>query len=313
MLTCSAMDRPLYIAGPPPPPQPKGPAEWGKLLHRPLHRPITDLKEQELVARVLSDPHYRHLLMNIKDLFSTNARVLREVQLRAFKSELTSDLDILVIPADAPDQSTAIQVKRFVPQDGLEYADAWRPNRMQRLFKEGIRQANETLGVGFSQVYLWVFVLIDTREQNGGRYTYDGPDSALRARIQQAMSPVRLDPRVGLMDFEWVQPMDRAPFELGTYGGHLERLAENGTQPGDLTEWIRTPAQDGQGQSVIEVAVESIPTLRCPKRGCRADAVLRRSGVQTSVRSRWKCPICGSLYVYEHRTERLAPLADSER
>jgi hypothetical protein len=38
--------------------------------------------------------------------------------------------------------------------------------------------------------------------------------------------------------FEWVQPMDRPPLELATYGGSLENLAARATQPLELTEWL---------------------------------------------------------------------------
>ena len=58
------MDRPLYIAGPRQRPQPKGPAEWGTPMPL-LHESIADVREQDLVARVLSDPHYRRTLLNI--------------------------------------------------------------------------------------------------------------------------------------------------------------------------------------------------------------------------------------------------------
>jgi hypothetical protein len=60
----------------------------------------------------------------------------------------------------------------------------------------------------------------------------------LRSRIQQAISPVGLEPTVGLMEFEWVQPMDRPPFELSTHGGHLRKLAATTQQPAELTEWL---------------------------------------------------------------------------
>ena len=63
-------------------------------------------------------------------------------------------------------------------------------------------------------MYLWIFVVIDTRERNSGWCTYDGPDAMLHSQIDQAISPVGLDPTVGLMEFNWVQPMDRPPFAL---------------------------------------------------------------------------------------------------
>ena len=83
-------------------------------------------------------------------------------------------------------------------------------------------------------------MVIDTRKRNSGWHTYDGPDSLLYSQIEQAISPVGLDATIGLMMFEWVQPMDRPPFELSTHGGHLRKLAATTAQPPDLTEWLRT-------------------------------------------------------------------------
>jgi hypothetical protein len=42
------------------------------------------------------------------------------------------------------------------------------------------------------------------------------------------------------MMFEWVEPMDRPPFELGTHGADRRNLAEATAQPPELTEWLRT-------------------------------------------------------------------------
>lgn len=238
------MDKPLYIAGPGHSPQPRGPEEWGTPMPL-LHDSIADIPEKDLVAKVLNDLHYRQILFNVKGMFTEGAQILEQVELRHFRKDLTSEVDILVLPAGHPEQATAIQVKRFKAKVGLDEAGfdeaiTGHPKRFQELFEKGVQQANESKRVGFSQVYLWVFVAIDTRKRNSGRYTYDGADSLLRSRIQQAISPVGLDPRVGLMEFEWVQPMDRPPFELSTHGGHLERLAESSTQPAELTDWLAT-------------------------------------------------------------------------
>lgn len=204
-----------------------------------LHRSITEINEKELIARVLRDPHHQHTLFNIKGLLSDGARIFREVEVREFRKDLTGDVDILVVPHDAPEQSTAIQVKRFKAVVGIDDANLGHPDRLRKLITKGIQQANDTALIGFSQVYLWVFVLVDTRAQNAGRLTYDGPDSDVRSRIEHAISPLGLEARIGLMDFEWGQPMDRPPFELGTHGGHLRRLAQSVEQPHELTEWLR--------------------------------------------------------------------------
>jgi hypothetical protein len=105
---------------------------------------------------------------------------------------------------------------------------------------KGVRQANRLEALGFAQVYLWVFVAIDTREQNSGRYTYEGANADLRSTIENAIFTAQLHPRVGLVRFEWVQPMDRAPFELGAYGGSLKRLAEPITQRSEITAWVKS-------------------------------------------------------------------------
>src|SRR5205807_941816 len=102
-----------------------------------------------------------------------------------------------------PDLAIAIEAKRVKVRSG-------RLNKLHD-FKKGVRQANLLARIGFSQVYLFVFVVVDSREQNAGRMSYDGTDSYLRSVIEQAISVSDLDPRVGLMHYEFVQPMDHAP------------------------------------------------------------------------------------------------------
>ena len=237
------MDHPLYI------PHGRerfrtrgGPEEWGTPMPL-LHRSITEPEESELMSHVLNDVHYRDTLFNIKGMRSQNARVLTNVDLRHLDKNLAGDVDVLVIPNDEPGQATAIEVKRFqaiVRMNAQGHDEGGSPRRFRKLVEKGIKQANRRKKLGFANVYLWIFVVIDTRERNSGWYTYDGPDSLLRSQIHQAISPVGLDPTIGLLHFEWCQPMDRPPFELSTHGGHLERLATSTAQPSALTEWLRT-------------------------------------------------------------------------
>lgn len=210
-----------------------------------LHRSITDFREQELVAQVLNDVHYRHTLFNIKGMFTKSARILEEIPLHRLRKDLAGDIDILVIPGGQPELSTAIQVKRFeaivrMNAEGLDEVDGGCPERFRKLMAKGIKQANRTKALGFEQVYLWIFIVIDTRHRNNGWYTYEGPDSLLRSQIRQSISPVDLDPTIGLMEFDWCQPMDRPPLDLNTHGGHLRKLAETTPQPRELTDWLRT-------------------------------------------------------------------------
>lgn len=129
---------------------------------------------------------------------------------------------------------------------------------MKENFDKGVQQANDNADLGFSQVYLWIFILIDTRTRNAGRYTYDGPDSRLESIIRQAISTAPLRSRVGLMKVEWVQPMDRPAFTLGTHGASLERLAESVEQPADLTRWLSTLKR---GKNYVAPAWVPKPTI----------------------------------------------------
>jgi hypothetical protein len=239
------MDRALYIPrGRERFRKPGGPEEWGTAMPL-LHRSITDFREQELVAHVLNDVHYRDTLFNIKGIFTKGARILEEIPLQRLRKGLAGDIDILVIPGGQPELSTAIQVKRFeaivlMNAEGLDEVGGGCPERFRKLMSKGIKQANRTKALGFAQVYLWIFIVIDTRHWNNGWYTYEGPNSMLRSQIHQSISPVGLDPTIGLMEFDWCQPMDRPPFDLSTHGGHLRKLAEMTPQPPELTQWLRT-------------------------------------------------------------------------
>lgn len=176
-----------------------------------LHQSIATIPEKELVAHVLNDVHYRDTLFNIKGMHTRDAGILEQIELRHFRSDLTGEIDIVVVPAKQPELSTAIQVKRFKAivsrnEEGFDAPEVGHPKRFQELFAKGVRQANETKRVGFAQVYLWIFIAIDTRARNNGWYTYDGPDSLLRSRIQHAISPVGLDPTIGSWNLTGCSP-----------------------------------------------------------------------------------------------------------
>lgn len=209
-----------------------------------LHRSITDLKESELISRVLNDPHYRTTVFHIRGLQTHDAQILEHVDLRLFGSALAGDVDILVIPQDHPEESTAIQVKRFqarvrINGHGDDEIAGGSLDRFRKLMSKGIDQTNLITRVGFAQVYLWIFVAIDTRERNSGWNIYDGPDAFLRSSITSALSQSGLGPTIGLMEFQWVQPMDRPPFELVTHGGSLWKLAAPTRQPAEVTGRLR--------------------------------------------------------------------------
>ena len=92
--------------------------------------------------------------------------------------------------------------------------------------------------MGLWQVYLYVIVVVDAREQNAGRNTFAGLSSELKSMVYSTISTQGLDDRVGLGQLEFTQPMDYAPLTTGTHGLHLRRLSASAPQSEELTRWV---------------------------------------------------------------------------
>lgn len=149
--------------------------------------------------------------------------------------DFVGDVDILLRSKNQPALATAIEAKRV--KVGPEAFRTGAPNKLQE-YQKAVRQANRLAQVGFSQVYVFVLVVVDSREHNDGRISYAGATSALRGVIDNAISVHGLDQRIGLARHDFIQPMDHAPLGIGAGGTHLIRPAKLVAQPVTLTEWI---------------------------------------------------------------------------
>jgi hypothetical protein len=154
-----------------------------------LHQSITEIKEQELIAFLLKDLYFRNRVLNIEGLEAEDAVMWKEYRSADFAKSCRATVDILVVPKGHPEQSTAIQAKRYqveIESDDADYTKQIR--HMADLFRKGVRQANDNADLGFWQVYLWVLVVIDSRKRNAGRLTYEGADSLLSSLIRSTIS-----------------------------------------------------------------------------------------------------------------------------
>ncbi len=198
------------------------------------HTSIAAISEASLIDLLIRDRHWRSRVLGIQGIHS-DSTPFQSVPLSGLPGKPRGDVDILLVVPGRPDLATAIQVKRI--KAGAAAIRTGRPNKLYEL-KKGVRQANVLARIGFLQVYLYVFVVVDGREQNAGRISYDGLSPELRSLIGQVISPSGLDQRAGLIHYEFVQPMDDEPLGIGTYGGHLVRLAESMAQPPEVTTWV---------------------------------------------------------------------------
>jgi hypothetical protein len=207
-----------------------------RLPNPPLHASLADVPEAELVRQLLADPHWREAIFGIRGMPDA-PRVLQMVDLRGAPGGFVGDADIVLVAPDQPSATTAIEVKRI--KVGASAFDFGAPNKLHE-YDKAVEQANRLGRVGFSQVYLYVLVVVDSRRRNEGRYTYDGLTPELDAAIQARISLEHLSGPIGLVIHEFVQSMDHPPLELGTYGGHLMRLATPQVQSSAVTAWINS-------------------------------------------------------------------------
>jgi hypothetical protein len=205
-----------------------------RLPNPPLHSSIADIAEAELIKRLVANPLDRESLFGVRGM-PDHPSVLLSVDLQSAPGRFEGDVDILLVDPGLPQQATAIEVKRI--KVGRTAFASGRPNKL-REYGRAVRQADRLAEVGFAQVYLYAFVVVDSRYQNAGRYTYDGMTPELDAVVQNCISVKDLDDAVGVVVHEHVQPMDHPPLELGASGVQLVRLAAPRTQPGELTEWV---------------------------------------------------------------------------
>lgn len=199
------------------------------------HSSIADIHEDKLVERLLSDPLWRFdmfgLQRNRKGMLH-KTRVL----LKTAPGGFDGDADVLLCSPGSPHEVVAFEVKRI--KFGMSaLRPGGRPNKLRELDK-AIQQANRLAQVGFWQVYLYAIAVVDAREQNAGKNTYKGLSSELKSLVVSLVTPKGLDARVGLCDLEFTQPMDYAPFTVGTHGLHLHRLATSAPQTEALTKWV---------------------------------------------------------------------------
>jgi len=232
-----------------------------------LHPSIAGIQEAELVDLLLGDTGWRSRVVGLAGI-PDDVVVYQRIPLEAASSDEKDlgDIDILLCPPGGPDQSTAIQVKRLKAQafsagqadtlgdydDGVPFCPG-QVNGVGNL-AEGVRQANHLARIGFSQVYLYVFVVGDAREQTAKQGPLANITPELRSFIDSKVrdSQRDLDPRVGLFRCEFIQPEDEVPLGPGAFTGSLIRLAQHQTQSQHLT------------QSIAGVQREHSPTWAAP-------------------------------------------------
>jgi hypothetical protein len=196
---------------------------------------IADITEPEFIKRLLADICWRSRVFNISGM-PAEPSAFASVDLKGAPGNFFGDVDVLLCPLSHPELATAISVKRI--KFGANAIRNRQPNKLREL-KKATEQANRLAEIGFHLVYSFVFVAIDTREQNVGKsISFAGLPVELKQFVDFAVTVQGLNPRIGLYRTEYVQPMDDEPLSTGTFYGFLVRNAEPVKQADNLSEWV---------------------------------------------------------------------------
>lgn len=197
-----------------------------------IQNSISDIPEADLIEMLIKNQYWRSFLLNIKGI-PDDPKISLSVPLSSIPGyQGSGDIDLLLCAKKAPCLATAIQVKRVKVKNSTFKKE--NPNKLKELQK-GVRQTNQLVDIGFSQVCFFIFVVVDSRILNEGKVSYDGLNPTLREKINCERHIAGLDSRAGVLQYDFVQPMDHPPLVNGTVDIKLVRLATEMHQKEEIT------------------------------------------------------------------------------
>jgi len=199
------------------------------------HASLADIPEDELVKVLLANGYWRSRLIDYYGIPEDGAIKQRVPLDTAPGGHFKGDIDILLRAIGHPEQAVAYEAKRI--KFGMSQLRKGKPSKLREL-ERAKQQANRLAKVGFWKVFLYVFTVVDSREQNKGQRSYAGLSNDLKQMIESAVSVQGLDQRVGLSVIDLTQATDNPPFTIDTAGIKLRRQATDAHQSVELTEWV---------------------------------------------------------------------------
>jgi hypothetical protein len=198
------------------------------------HQSIADISEQEMIERLTKDDYWRRNLFGIEGV--PNDPLFRlSVRLDGIPGNPQGDVDILLIAPNQYHIATGIQVKRV--KVSMSEVGAHKINKLIE-YEKAVKQANLLIELGFAQVFLFVFVVVDSRAMNRGKYAFEGVVGPHLEIVDQQITARELDPRIGLFRQEFVQPMNDEPLTTGAYTCRMIQNASRQAQRQVITEWV---------------------------------------------------------------------------
>lgn len=206
-----------------------------------VHNSLAEIPENRLVDRIVTDRLWGREFFHLYGM--PTGMVSRQcVPLAGAPGDIEGDIDVLFCAPDIPERAVAYQIKRI--KFGVNQLRNGIPSKLKE-FKKLAQQTNLISRMGFWQVYAYLVVVVDAREQNAGdqkagKLTFHGLSSELQSQVDSAVSSASalFDGRVGIGLMQFEQTMDSEPFTVGTHGLQIRRFCEAARQGEELTNWV---------------------------------------------------------------------------
>ena len=151
-------------------------------------------------------------------------------------SGIRGDVDILLVPRQCFGRAIAFEVKRVKVSPGSLARD--QVYKLEEIAK-GVLQTEKLVQLGFSRVYLLVFVVVDARAvQSLGSPWLSGVTRTMQEDINRAMQIDTMPANAGLIQLELVQVVDKDICDAGAAGTIVRKESVLRAQP--LTHDLRS-------------------------------------------------------------------------
>ena len=197
-------------------------------------RSLDEIEEIPTLRWLQSRPELLELLLGQVGL---SGHVCSDVQVTQpfLPRNKRGDIDLIAIPAEEPRCAVAFQAKRFkVKVDGDDERVSLDAEKLTAL----VRQCNETISLGFHQVYGLVLVMIDGQNKEVRSLIHRGTSERTFKRIYRFFKQGSLDPRAGVVFVEIIQPTPADPAELGMMAVGVDQWASKAEQASRLSEKV---------------------------------------------------------------------------
>jgi hypothetical protein len=207
---------------------------WREFRKGNMNESIAEIDEGDLVDRLRQGPFGCTDLVRLPGI-PGDVVPLTRVCLSGLGIE--GDVDVLLYSPAQPRIATAIEVKKI--KIGARAFRNGSPNKLGQL-SEAVRQANKLANAGFSQVYLYVFVVVDSRKYSTEKDEGEA-GSKLKSVVRESIrrEQTRLQKEIGVYQYDLVQWEDEHPLLIGGRAATLHRLAAQTPQRQNVTDWVK--------------------------------------------------------------------------